>query len=52
MKPNLNKPQKYVLIKHILATSVEEAIKKQHSAPVVYAYVEQPEAEPARQVGF
>lgn len=49
MKP---KKSKYVVVKHVLATSVEEAIKNQTKYPVVFCDIYQPEPQKPKEIGF
>lgn len=46
------KPQKYILVKHVIANSVEEAIKNQTKFPVVSCFIEQPEPVQQKEMGF
>lgn len=47
-----SKKQKYVVVKHVLAASVEEAIKNQTKFPVVFCDIFQPEQQKPQPVGF
>lgn len=49
MKP---KKQKYIVVKHVIATSVEDAIKRQDKFQVVFCNPEMPQAQAPREVGF